>query len=232
MAWPVRDKSGNFLVGFRWGGKPFTCSLDTRDAAVADAAVARVDETIIRLKRGWLTMPPEAEAGLFIISGGQLTDKPAVETTVVHSTPATVRTLLARYADSLTPGAKETNTLLTESIHRGHLCALLGDRPVADVRFSDLQEYVHAHARSRRDTVTIRKELATLRMIWNRMHKRGYAPPFAWKLNDLTWPKSSQKEPFKTWAEIERRIAAGGLNPQRVKALWECLYLDEAQVSE
>jgi Phage integrase family len=232
MAWPVKDKSGNFLVGFRWAGKPFTRSLDTHDPAVAQAAVARVEETIMRLRRGWLTMPPDAEPGLFIISGGQLTTKPAVEPPVVHSTPPTICTLFARYHDSLTPGAKEANTLLTESIHRGHLCDFLGDRPVDELRFTDLQEYVHARAMSGRDTVTIRKELATLRMIWNRMNKRGHAPPFAWKLNDLSWPKSGQKEPFKTWAEIERRIATGGLSPQRVKAMWECLYLDEAQIGE
>ncbi len=46
MALPIKDESGNFLFGFRWGGKPSSRSLDTREPAVADAAVARVDETL------------------------------------------------------------------------------------------------------------------------------------------------------------------------------------------
>jgi integrase len=42
----------------------------------------------------------------------------------------------------------------------------------------------------------------------------------------LVYPKSEEKLPFMTWAEIERRIAAGG-DPDE---LWECLYLTEPQI--
>ena len=45
MASIVEDKKGNFLVAFRLNGKQFTRSLDTQDRAIAEAGVARVEET-------------------------------------------------------------------------------------------------------------------------------------------------------------------------------------------
>ena len=70
MASRVQDKSGNFLVAFRWGGRQYTRSLHTRDRRLADVAVRRVNETLMRLKLGWLVMPEDAEPGTFILTGG------------------------------------------------------------------------------------------------------------------------------------------------------------------
>ena len=79
MASLVKDKQGNFLVAFRLAKQQFTRSLETIESEVALAAVARGEETIMRLKRGWLTMPDGAEPGAFITSCGTMTSKPAFE---------------------------------------------------------------------------------------------------------------------------------------------------------
>ncbi len=50
----------------------------------------------------------------------------------------------------------------------------------------------------------------------------------------LTFPKGTAREPFQTWDQIERKFDAlrrsRKLTPEREARLWECLYLDEAQI--
>jgi hypothetical protein len=76
MASAIRDRSDNYLVKFCWGKWEFTKSLHTKEETVADLGVARVNDVLMRLKRRLLEMPPEAEPGEFIVSGGTLTAKP------------------------------------------------------------------------------------------------------------------------------------------------------------
>jgi len=234
MASKVEDKQGNYLVAFRWGGKQFTRSLDTKDPAIADAGVGRVEETVMRLKRGYLEMPADAEPGIFIVSGGRMTGKAVVESTTDAPAIPTLKSVFDHYTASLTPNAKEANSLETEQIHRRHLLGQLGEgTPFESIALATLQDYVNARGNAGRQANTIKKELATLRMVWNWAFKRGQVGlPVTWKVRDLTFSKSSQKESFKTWEEIEHRIEMGGLKPERVEALWECLYLDESQIKE
>jgi integrase len=71
---------------------------------------------------------------------------------------------------------------------------------------------------------TIKKELATLRLIWNWAVDRGYlsgpAPTKGVKL-----PKRADKPPFMTRSEIEQKLRRGGLTEEQVKTLWESLFL-------
>jgi integrase len=70
-------------------------------------------------------------------------------------------------------------------------------------------------------------------MIWNWALRRGRTNTLLpWRMGDLEFSKSSAKEPFKTWAEIERRIKREKLTGDAAVGLWECLYLDEAQIKE
>ena len=45
-------------------------------------------------------------------------------------------------------------------------------------------------------------------------------------------PKPSEKPPFQTWKEIQKRIDRGGLTDQEAEALWDCLFLSEKEVLE
>ena len=70
MAYLFHDKSGNFSAKFRYRKREFTKRLHTRDREAAELGAARVDDTLMRLKRGLLTLPATAEPGEFIVSGG------------------------------------------------------------------------------------------------------------------------------------------------------------------
>jgi integrase len=240
MASLVKDKSGNYLVAFRWAGKQFTRSLDTRDETLAEAGVARVKETLMRLQRGWATMPPDAEPGIFISSGGQLVAKPVIAPEPVRSAPpppVTIKELFELYVASLPAGKKESNTLVTERIHRNHVSRVLGDgTAVESLTLAEAQRYAARRSREewngkRISSDTIRKELKTLRYIWTLGQALGHVPSGCpWRLKDLHLGKDHGREPFRTREEIERRIARGGMSPAEIERLWVCLYLTGAEV--
>jgi integrase len=48
----------------------------------------------------------------------------------------------------------------------------------------------------------------------------------------LRFPKIDEKPPFMTRGEIERQIAAGGLEPYRIKELWDALFLTLPEIEE
>ena len=65
-------KNGGWLVRFRFLGKEFKRSLKTHQQADAEAGQLAVEWTIHRLATGQLQLPPEVDAGDFIVSGGLL----------------------------------------------------------------------------------------------------------------------------------------------------------------
>jgi integrase len=48
----------------------------------------------------------------------------------------------------------------------------------------------------------------------------------------LRYPKTHEKPPFQTWAEIERQIQLGGLSEAEQTELWEGLYLTAGEIEE
>jgi integrase len=48
----------------------------------------------------------------------------------------------------------------------------------------------------------------------------------------LRYPKFAEKPPFQTWAEIERRIKAGGLTKKETAELWDSLYLTLPEIEQ
>ena len=45
-------------------------------------------------------------------------------------------------------------------------------------------------------------------------------------------PKTHEKPPFQTWAEIERQIQQGGFSEAEEAELWDCLFLTVPEVDE
>src|SRR4051794_7987229 len=114
MAFLRRDKSGNYLVSFRWAGKAYNRSLDTPDHDLARAGLARVEETLTLLKRGLLSIPDGADPGIFIKSGGLLVRKPN------HVEPPRSLTI-AELGDLFIEHVKKDHgTMRTIRIHLGH----------------------------------------------------------------------------------------------------------------
>jgi PleD family two-component response regulator len=70
------QRTGKYLVNFRYGGQKFLVSSKTKDQGTARRFKSRIEGTLQLMERGHITMPPDADARLFITSGGKLTDKP------------------------------------------------------------------------------------------------------------------------------------------------------------
>ena len=63
-------------------------------------------------------------------------------------------------------------------------------------------------------------------MIWNWALKRGdITKPVPYKMRDLSFDRTEEKPPFRTFEAIERTIRRGGLSQAQQASLWEGLYL-------
>jgi integrase len=78
---------------------------------------------------------------------------------------------------------------------------------------------------------TIKKELLTLRTAWNWARHAGVLKtPFP--LRSVKFPKTQEKPPFQTWAEIECQIKHGGLSEAEKAEIWDCLFLTVPEIDE
>ena len=233
MASIWQDKrSGKWLIKFVFGGKPFCKSCLTKNSDDARRIKARVEETLGMLNTGRLSIPEDADPGVWILSGGKLQEKPKLDT----ASPASVAAICDAYLkDQLD---KADTTLEAEKRHIGHLKRTLGERTtMATLTLDAMQNY--ANVRTKADnryggTVsgqTIKKELTTFMQIWDWARQRGYVKrpcPIKDPIRPHKWavkmPKAQRRPKFMTWDEIERRIARGGLTPQQETELWKYLY--------
>lgn len=144
------------------------------------------------MDRGKLVMPGEADPVTFILSGGKVAARPHLVSDPFQeaSKAPTLKHVLDTYAAELTPGSKEANSIETEAVHRRRIVKVLGEGLLFDsLSVSLIQKYIDRRAQDGVGSETIRKELATLRMIWGWAHKREYVDAsVAWKLKDLTFP--------------------------------------------
>jgi integrase len=229
-------KTGKARFFFRYGGRQFNKTLPVKNDREADRIRALIEETVVDLVRGKLTLPPEADQATFILSGGKVAVRPQAVSNPFQEAPPppTLRQVFDTYAATLTPGSKEANSIETEGIHQRHFVRILGEGFAFDSLGVDLvQGYVDARAREGVGRETIRKELSTLRVICGWAYKRKHVhSPLGWKMKDLTLPKAGEKPPFQTWVQITRKIERGGLTRKDQADLWECLWLDEDQTME
>jgi hypothetical protein len=142
------DARGNKSVTFWFGGRQFTKSAGTRDPKTAEAVKARVEDTLFRLGKGYLTLPEGADLGDFVVSGGQLTARPGAP--VDQRKPITLVDLLGLYNAHFPRGAKERSTVAMEGFHKAHLIRLLGaDAAVETMTLPDAQRYANKRSREK-----------------------------------------------------------------------------------
>ncbi len=231
MASIQRDPSGNFHISFRFGGKRFKRSLKTKHERKAESAATHVEENIRLVEAGRLLIPGEADIPTFLMSDGQLCEKPIVETNI------TLGKLFAEYEASLPIGSLEPMTLEIAAIHMRHVSRVLGSsKLLRTITKKDLQHYVTTRSkepghRGNLSATTIRKELGTFSAIWNWAVGQGYAKG-VFPRRGLIYPKQADKPPFQTWSQIERQIEDQDLPEGEESALWECLYLNNSETDE
>ena len=71
----------------------------------------------------------------------------------------------------------------------------------------------------------------TLRTAWNWARHAGVLKT-VFPLKGVRLPKTHEKPPFQTWAEIDRQIKQGGLSEAEEAELWDCLFLTVAEIDE
>ncbi|QDT91722.1 tyrosine-type recombinase/integrase [Gimesia algae] len=230
MAHLRRDsKSGNYFIRFRYAGRSFNRSLKTPHEYEAEAFRGRIEETILLIERGRIEMPNDVDPAYFILSDGKQLGRP------IKPKVSSLNELIRIYNDEMPLGAKEKDTLKGEKRHQAlFLKHLRGSIPIQSFTTATMQSYVASRSKDKWNGVlispeTITKELTTFKLIWNWAAQRGYVVGTN-PTKGVNLPKRSEKLPFMTKGEIDRKISRNGLTEEQVKRLWESLFLKKEEI--
>ena len=228
----LEERNGRFRIAFRHEGRLVRHNLGAVDRPEAEGGLARVEEGRRLLGRGRREVPPDADLGLFLLSDGKVARS--------HRAPAVEATTLARLRDAYLESqarAVEANTLYTLRLHFKHLVATLGeDFDLARLKVAHLDRHLARRLAmpGRRgrplNPDTARKEVRTLSGAWAFGVQRGMVAG-AFPSAGLAYPKTAERPPFRTRAEIEALVARGTCGAEA----WEALFLtldDVGQVLE
>lgn len=245
-------RTDHWSVRFYWNGQQHQRSCRTRRKAIAIRTLARIEETLEDLSRQKVVMPPNLNQALqidWIVAGGRLEitkgnkkserngDKQVSDETLV----ATLGEVCEAYLTD--QSQKAATTIAGEQVHIKHLKRILGSRTrLEQIDLAAVRRYKERRKREQHhgnftSESTIKKELVTFRQIWMWAKLSNLVAedcPLVtetgrWKIQ---FHKPSEREKFRTWAEIERRVQRGGLTDAQINELWRGLYLDQTQVSE
>ena len=186
---------------------------------------------LMLIESGRLNVPADADPVEFILSDGKRTE------TVPVAKPLTLGQLFLTFKKQRLPGDKELNTIKTEDLHIRHLARVLKQSTfIQTLKTHDLQQYVVERLEGNRVyrpvvAETIRKELATLRVVWNWALRQEFINRPA-PVAGLQYPKRDQRHPFRTWDEIMAILARGSVSKEEERELWESLYLTREEIHE
>ncbi len=238
----VERRGDWFRLIFKYGGRRFTHSLHTQDEKLAATLKGSVEKTLLQLQQHLLVVPEGTDLKEFILSGGQVAkptlppEPPKEERT--RPEPVTFGRIRDRYLETLSIGAVEASTYETTAMHLRHIERTLGEGfALPSLTLADLQGHVNRRSRQKGirgrplSPTTIKKEIASLRAAWNWGVQSGLVTG-VFPNKGLKYPKTTEKPPFQTWAEIERQMAVNGLSPGEQQDLWDCLFLTLDEVEE
>jgi integrase len=222
----IRKKGDAYYCTFRFQGRRYYFTIGQVSEDQAHARGVEVDEILTLLERGRLTVPDGVALEDFVAAGGKAPVLAARPETV------TTRQLVDHYLETHANGTVEQSSLSTARTHLHQVVETLGERfRIQGLTLLDLQKHVERRRRKGVAAVTLKKEVATLRACWNWAAHGGLLKgPFPGK--GLRFPKEEEKEPFRTFAEIEAVLAAGSADDARREALWEALYLTRPELEE
>lgn len=225
------ENSKRYRVRFRYGERPFKRSLKTTDCREAHDVLGRINDTVRMLEQGRIKMPPDADPGIFILSGGTHAAKTKLPEV------RTVAQFFSTYQNTLPVGTKEESTLVAERRHMEHLERLL--RPSTEmqsVTLRILQDYVNRRGKENWrgklvQSATIKKELATFRFVWHWGVRQGLLHGSN-PVKGILLPKQEHRMPFKTWEQIASLITRNKISEADQKPFWDCLFLRSAEIEE
>jgi integrase len=228
MAWH-ECVNGNYVLCYRIGKKKFRRTLKTTSKEDADDEVQQFEINLRRVERGYLTIPKGADLVSFLLSNGHVGEPVAVREPVI------LKALFDRYFAALPVGSLEASTIRTMTVHRGSLeDHFKKSKLVESIDLVELQEYIDKRSRDRGlagplSPVTIRKEVVTLRTVWNwGRHAKLVQGDFPTK--GLKYPKGDEKPPYMPFREVLKR--AKHISHEEAAELWECVYLTAKEIQE
>jgi integrase len=229
-----------FRVVFRHGGRRYSQTLRTADEGIARGLLGGIQKTLMLLNQKMLKLPDGVDVLAFVVGNGQVapaSTKSAEEPNVAPLADITLKELKDRYLQAHSAGAMEANSLDTVALHLRHFVRTFGvNFALRALTLGKLQEHVNRRAKRKGirnrplSPITIRKEVASLRAAWNWAVQMGYVNG-NFPNRGLKYPKTEEKPPFQTWAEIERQINRG-VTPAQERDLWDCLFLTLPEIAE
>jgi integrase len=229
MAWHEQGPSGNYFICLRIGEKRFRRSLKTNSRHDADGDLARVEDNLRQVGRGWLTIPKNADVVSFLLSNGRVTEPLAVPDQI------TLQVLFDRYFAALPTGSLEESTIYTMKVHRKSLEGHFGkSKLVESIDLLALQSYIDKRSNDPGlggllSPTTIRKEVVSLRTVWNwARHSKLVQGDFPTR--GLKYPKGTEKPPYMPFQDILRRTKR--VSAEQAAELWECAFLTREELSE
>lgn len=141
----------------------------------------------------------------------------------------TTTQLFDAYLSTFTSGTIESNSLSTLRIHLRQFSNSLGERyRIQRLTLLDLQKHEEKRHKNGIAPATIKKEITTLRSCWNWAANGGSLKgPFPGK--GLRLPKEIEKEPYRSFAEIQSRVSGCPKDDQK---LWNSLYLTRDEIED
>lgn len=222
----ITKKGDSYYCTFRYQNRRHYFTIGKVTEKQAQAKGAEVDETVALMERGRLELPPGVTLEDFVANGGK------VPVLAVRPETTTARQLFDHYLATHANGTVEENSLSTARTHLNQVAETIGDRfRIQGLTLINLQEHVERRRKKKIASVTLKKEVATLRACWNwAVHSGLIKGVFPGK--GLRFPKEEEKEPFRTFAEIQAIIQSDRPDEARKDALWEALYLTRPEVEE
>jgi len=215
-----------YYARFRYQGKPYQKALKTTDAADAKAAMHGVEQTLHLLAIGKLMVPAGVDPGDFIVSGGtykqprrRLATRPSIKEAFAEYIGSQKNLIADTYRSS-------------QRTHLTHVEKFLNGRQqmsVDKLSFTELNGFVQHRLKQVEDTTVCRERNTLLRFgKWG--VKQGY---FETSPAAAIEPIRCGRDlpPFRTKVQVEEIIERGGIeDDDAVRALWECLFLDPAEI--
>jgi integrase len=233
----LEKRGRSFRIVFRYQGIKYTKSLSTRSEKAADAAFARLEDNLHRLELGTLEPPDGQELAGFLLGDGRAKSLAPTDASLpTEPETLTLAALFATFWAMLPDGSLEQTTVTGMEIHQRQLEKHFHrDFLIGSLTLTQLQEYVERRSQDKGlhgrkvAATTIKKAIVTLRTVWNWGRQHGLIGK-EFPSRGIKYPKGTQKQPFMTLAEVERRVRKA--TPAVAAELWECVFLSLAEIDE
>lgn len=214
-------RGDSWRVLFNYNGKQHSFPIGPVDSVEAASWKGKVEHLLMRLKQHLLDLPVGCDIVTFLQHDG----KPPTAPAVPAKKPITLGELSDEYLQ-LHAKLLDPRTVADMRGHWKHLGCLLRLTTEAEALLPNLQKYVMDRVAEGVEPATAKKEIITLRTCWNWGVRMGLLAG-AFPNRGLHFPKGTEKPPFMTFAEIERRVAAG-----EPESLWEGVFLTREEIQE